>query len=556
MSKCVFGFDFGTMSCRGVALSLDDGKLLASAEKEYSNGVISGNLPNSDVVLPPEWFLQSPEDWIESMEFVSKKMLSDGGISPDDVVGLGTDFTNCTLLPVLSDGTPLCMIDKYKHCPNAWPKLWKHHGAQKYAEEIEDYAKKHTDWLKIYFGGSVSSEWVFPKVMQVLREDPEIYQAADYFIEAVDWIVQWMTGEVTRNYGILGVNAFWIKGRGFPDNDFLGALAPELKNIGEMKLSGHLLKPGDAAGRLTKKAADRLGLTERTVIAAGHGDSAVVASGIGVTQSGSMILVMGTSTCHQMLYKDLQPIDGVCSIAADGMIPGLYSYESGQPATGDVFSWFAHNCVPAEYKAEATLRGVNVLESLGAKAAALRPAECGILALDWLNGNRSILSNYNLSGAMIGLTISTKPEEIYRSLVEANLFGSRMILENHERGGVKIDRVHAVGGIPAKSPWIMQTCADILGREISVPCIDNISARGAAVCGAVAVGGTEGCADFYEAAERLVPKTERIYTPVPDNVIVYDELYRFYTELHDMFGRNSKMMKILKDLRLRSLSCK
>lgn len=554
MSDCVFGFDFGTMSCRGVAISLEDGRVLATAEKEYKNGVISERLPNGGAALPPEWFLQSPEDWLESMRCVSREMLAVGNIKPGEVLGLGTDFTNCTLLPVLKDGTPLCTTDKYKDRPNAWPKLWKHHGAQKYAEQIEAYAKEHCDWLKTYFGNSVSSEWVFPKVMQVLKEDPDIYAAAEYFIEAVDWIVYRLTGELTRNYGVLGVNAFWVKGRGFPDKAFLRALSPELEDIGETKLAGRLLKPGDRAGYLTKEAAEYLGLTEKTAVAAGHGDSAVVACGIGAAQSGSMILVMGTSTCHQMLYKELRPLEGVCSIAADGMIPGLYSYESGQPATGDIFSWFARSCVPAEYRDEAEARGETLLELLGEKAAALKAGESGLLALDWLNGNRSVLSNYNLSGAIIGLTISTKPEEIYRSLVEANLFGSRMILENHERGGVKIDRVHAVGGIPAKSPWIMQLCADILGREVHVPRTGNISARGAAVCGAVAAGGEKGCCDFYEASERLVPKTERLYVPNPENVAAYDRLYSLYTELHDMFGRNSNMMKRLKQTRLQSLS--
>ena len=549
MGKCVFGFDFGTLSCRGVAIDLNDGRLIATAEMDYPKGVISGRLPGAEEELPPEWFLQDPMDWLESMRYVSKTMLKEGNIAPKDVLAIGTDFTSCTLLPAAEDRTPLCFLQEFKNRPNAWPKLWKHHGAQKYAEQIEAYAKENTTWLKEYFGNSVSSEWVFPKVMEVLKEDPEVYDRTAYFMEAVDWIVFALTGELTRNYGILGVNAFWIKGKGFPEKEFLKGLSPELENIAETKLKGRLLGVGERAGYLTKEMADYLGLTVNTVVSSGHGDSAVAGCGAGINKSGSMILVMGTSTCHQMLYKDFNAFDGVCSIAADGMVPGLYSYESGQSATGDVFGWFAKNCVPEEYRKEARTQNKKILDYLSEKASALKVGESGLVALDWLNGNRSVLSDYNLSGLVVGLTLSTKPEEIYRAFVEANLFGSRVILENYENGGVKIDRVYAVGGIPAKSKWVMQLCADILDREISVPEVDNIPARGSAACAAVALGGKYGCKNFEETADRLIPKGKTVYKPDPERVKQYNELYKFYIELHDGFGRNSTFMKRLKELR-------
>ena len=549
MGKCVFGFDFGTLSCRGVAIDLNDGRLIATAEMDYPKGVISEKLPASGEELPPEWFLQDPMDWLESMRYVSKTMLKEGNIAPEDVLAIGTDFTSCTLLPVAEDSTPLCFLREFKNRPNAWPKLWKHHGAQKYAEQIEAYAKENTTWLKEYFGNSVSSEWVFPKVMEVLKEDKEVYDKTAYFMEAVDWIVFALTGELTRNYGILGVNAFWIKGKGFPDKEFLKGLSPELENIAETKLKGRLLGVGERAGYLTKEMADYLGLTVNTVVSSGHGDSAVAGCGAGINKSGSMILVMGTSTCHQMLYEGFSAFDGVCSIAADGMVPGLYSYESGQSATGDVFGWFAENCVPEQYRKEARAQNKKILDYLSEKASALKVGESGLVALDWLNGNRSVLSDYNLSGLVVGLTLSTKPEDIYRAFVEANLFGSRVILENYENGGVKIDRVYAVGGIPAKSPWVMQLCADILDREISVPEVDNIPARGSAACAAVALGGKYGCKNFEETAERLIPKGKTVYKPDPERVKQYNELYKFYIELHDEFGRNSTFMKRLKELR-------
>ncbi len=552
MSRYVLGFDFGTLSCRGVALDLNTGKMAATAESPYKNGVISGEMKHKPIKLEPEWFLQDPDDWLESMVSVSREMLREGRIKPEEVAGIGTDFTSCTLIPIKKDGTPLCKMDCFRDIPNAWPKLWKHHGAQPYAERIEKYAKENTTWLKEYFGNSVSSEWVYPKMLQVAEENPEIYIEADYFIEAVDYIVMLLTGINSRNSGILGVNAFWVKGKGYPDAAFARALNPLLEDAANTKLAGDIVKAGDYVGKVLPHMAELLGVTTEAVVAAGHGDSAVSGCGAGVTESGSMVLVMGTSTCHQLMYREFRSFDGICSVAADGMIPGLYGYESGQPATGDVFSWFAQNCVPAPYAERARKEGKSLLDLLGEMAVQYKPGETGLVALDWLNGNRSILSNYNLSGLIVGMTLETRPEEIYRALVEANIFGSRKIIENYEKNGVEINAIYAVGGIARKSPWIMQMCADVFHKDIIVPWFDNVSARGAAVCAAVALGKADkkwGCRDFQEAAERLVPKEVVVYHPDSENGKLYDKVYSFYGILHDTFGLNDSFMKGLKEIK-------
>lgn len=552
MKRYVFGFDFGTLSCRGVAVDLETGELAATAEHAYKSGVISGTMKHRPIRLKDEWFLQDPDDWEESMGIVSRTMLAQGNILPEEVLAVGTDFTSCTLLPVKEDSTPLCRLEQYRDRPNAWPKLWKHHGAQVYAERIEAYAKANTTWLKKYFGNSVSSEWVYPKILQVAEEDPDIYEEAAYFMEAVDYIVFMLTGNNTRNSGILGVNSFWTEERGYPDPQFAKALNPLMERVAETKLAGKIVKVGDCAGHLTKRAADLLGITTKAVAAAGHSDGAVAGCGAGINKSGSMMLVMGTSTCHQMMYRDFCSFDGVCSIAADGMVPGLYGYESGQPATGDVFQWFADHCVPQEYVRKAKQEGKSVLAFLGDLAEKLKPGESGLVALDWLNGNRSILSNYNLSGAIIGLTLETKPEEIYRALVEANIFGSRRILENYTENGVRISDIYAVGGIAGKSPWIMQMCADVFHQEVRVPLIDNVPARGAAACAAVALGKVDkisGCRDFEEASERLIPKGVRVYFPDAEQSARYDRVYTYYRKLHDLFGADDSFMKGLKELR-------
>ncbi len=552
MSKYVLCFDFGTLSCRGVLIDLADGSLKATAEHSYKDGVIAGTMKHKRISLEKEWFLQNPDDWVESMSIVSKTMIREAGISPEDVIGVGTDFTSCTLLPVKKDGTPLCKLEKFRDIPNAWPKLWKHHGAQHYAEQIEEYAKENTTWLKEYFGNSVSSEWVYPKILQVVKEAPEVYREADYFMEAVDYIVMLLTGENTRNKGILGVNAFWVEGKGYPDRAFARALDTMMEDVAETKLSGRIVTVGDSAGHVTLKMSRLLGITTKAVVAAGHSDGAVAGCGAGVIKSGSMMLVMGTSTCHQMMYRKFHSFDGVCSVAADGMVPGLYGYESGQPATGDIFSWFAENCVPKTYEERAKEEGKSILEFLGGMAEKLYPGESGLVALDWFNGNRSILSNYNLSGMVVGLTLESRPEEIYRALVEANIFGSRRILENYESHGVIISDIYAVGGIAGKSPWIMQMCADVFQSDIIVPLFENVPARGAAVCAAVAAGSEyseQGCKNFEEASERLIPKERIIYHPNMEKAEAYDKVYACYRKLHDAFGRDDSFMKHLKELR-------
>lgn len=546
MGNYVFGFDFGTLSCRGIAIDLETGQVAASQEEKYPGGVISGTMRHADIPLAKDWNLQDPEDWIYCISSISRKMLAEGKIKPEEVKSIGTDFTSCTLLPILADGTPLCRLEKFRNEPNAWPKLWKHHGAQKYAEEIEKYAKKNTTWLKEYFGNAVSSEWVFPKMLQVLRENPEIYQAADYFIEAVDYIVMALTGKLTRCSATLGVNSFWIKGKGYPEKQFLKAIDTDLENAVESKLSGKIVTVGEAVGYLLPDMAEKMGLTAGTVVSAGHSDGAVAGCGAGVTESGSMILVMGTSTCHQMMYKEYQAFPGLCSIAADGMVPGLYGYESGQPATGDIFQWFADNCVPEKYYREAEKTGKSILEYLGELAERIEPGSTGLIALDWFNGNRSILSNYNLSGLIVGLTLATKTEEIYRALVEANIFGSKRILDNYKEGQVKISKIYAVGGIAKKSPWIMQMSADVFGQEIIVPQIENVPARGAAVCAAVALGEKNrqlGFATFGEAVKKLIPQDKIIYTPKRDKTKAYFNLYQNYKKLYDLFGLDDSFMK-------------
>ncbi|MDD6348009.1 MAG: ribulokinase [Lachnospiraceae bacterium] len=559
MRKIVLGFDFGTLSCRGVAVDLQSGVRVAQSQCDYAHGVIAGCLPDGGPDLPDSWFLQDPDDWMNSLTAVCRDMLTQGGIMPEEVTALGIDFTSCTLVPIKADGTPLCTLEAYRRRPHAWPKLWKHHGAQKQADRIEALAREETDWLSSHFGNSVSSEWAYPKMMQVAEEAPDIYEAADYFIEAVDYIPMVLTGRILRNNGVLGVNAFYIEGRGYPDETFAAKLNPLMRHVAEDKLAGEIGRVGDAVGCVRPEMAVRLGITDKVVVSVGNSDGAVAGCGVGANESGTMMLVMGTSTCHQFMYRDFHSFDGLCSIAADGMVPGLYGYESGQSATGDIFAWYVDSMAPESVTKAAAEAGLSPLEYLGREAEKLLPGECGLMGLDWLNGNRSILSNYDLSGCLLGLTLNTSPVEIYRALVEANIYGSRRILDNYEENGITISTIFGVGGIAVKCPWIMQMCADVFNKPVRVPLHDNVPALGSAATAAVALfksGDEDGCDGFGEAASRLIPGEAVVYEPDPFKAALYRPVYELYRTLHDLFGVENSLMKELRALKHNAVSMK
>jgi len=542
--KYVYGYDFGTLSCRLIIVNIKNGQVVAEGEERYPHGVIEEKLPNSDTILPRDWSLQDPDDYIVTMCNLSKRLLEESGISNEDIIGIGTDFTNCTMMPLDKYGNVLCQNKEYRGNPHSWVKLWKHHAAQPYAEEIEEYAKLHADWLGEY-GNNVSSEWFFPKLLQIYREAPEIYKAADTFIEAADWIVYKLTGNIIRNTALLGVNSFWSPERGYPDKKFFSLLEPGLENVIEEKMKGDVAVVGSKAGHLTPEFAEKLGLNTRTVISVGHGDSEIIACGTANIELGTMILVMGTSTCHQMMYESKKGIQGISSIVADGMIPGYYAYQSGQPAVGDMFQWFA----------KVLGSDTSILNYLEQKASKLRVGQSGLVALDWFNGNRSILSNYNLTGMIMGLTLNTTNEEIYRSLMESTAFGTKVIIDGYESNGIRINKIIATGGLPRKSKLLMQIYADVLNRRILVPLSSNNSALGAAVCGAVAAKENGGYASFDEAINQLVPKDYTEYMPNKSNNEIYKELFEVFKTLHDYFGGDDDSpMKQLRGIHMKAHS--
>ena len=550
--KYAIGIDFGTLSGRAVIVDVANGREVASAVHHYANGVIDRQLPGTDIRLEPDWALQDPNDYLEVYKNAVPAILKESGIDPEDVVGVGIDFTACTMLPTKADGTPLCFSSEWRDRPHAWVKLWKHHAAQPEANKLNQIAREQGYAFLDRYGGKISSEWFFPKAWQILDEDPEVYAAADRLIEAADWAVWQLTGEETRNSCTAGYKAIWSKSEGFPPNEFFKALDPRMENIVDEKMSRDISPLGAKAGGLTEQAAGWTGLKPGTAVAVANVDAHVSVPVATVTEPGRMVIIMGTSNCHMVMGKQEVLVPGMCGVVEDGIVPDLSGYEAGQSCVGDHFAWFVENAVPAAYEREAEEKGNDVHELLEEKAARLRVGESGLLALDWWNGNRSVLVDVDLTGLLIGATLATKPEEIYRALIEATAFGTRTIIEAFKANGVPVDEIIATGGLPDRNKLLMQIYSDVTGLPIYVAESSQAGALGAAMHGTVAAGAEAGgYENIADAAKHMARLRDESFQPNIENKAVYDQLYAEYHTLHDYFGRGENdVMKRLKKLKV------
>lgn len=548
--KYSIGVDYGTQSGRAVLADVASGEVIAQHTKVYTHGVMDEFLPDGTKLLP-DWALEHPADYIEVLEVTVPAVLRESGVDPKDVVGLAIDFTACTMLPVDKEGTPLCFHEELKSVPHAWLKLWKHHAAQAQANKLNETARERGEEFLSRYGGKISSEWMIPKIMQILDEAPEIYDKADRFMEATDWVTMQMTGAEVRNSCTAGYKALWHKQKGYPSKDFFKALDPRLENVVEDKLSTDIHSLGEKAGELTEEFAAKIGLLPGTAIGVANVDAHVSLPAVGITEPGKMLMIIGTSTCDILMGKEEKMVPGMCGVVEDGVLPGFYGYEAGQSCVGDHFEWFVENCVPASYYKEAEEKGVNIHQLLTEKASKLKVGESGLLALDWWNGNRSVLVDVDLTGLMLGMTLTTKPEEMYRALIEATAFGKNIIIENFEASGVPIDELYACGGISKKNSMMMQIYADVTNKEIFIGASDQTPALGSAMFGAVAAGKEKGGYDsIFEAAKIMGKVEERIYKPIPENVAAYRKLYEEFKQLHDYFGRGANdVMKRLKKIK-------
>ncbi|MDD4987989.1 MAG: ribulokinase [Candidatus Izemoplasmatales bacterium] len=532
------GLDFGTLSVRALLVNLANGQECAVSVRNYPHAVMDDQLPNGKK-LPQDFALQHPEDYIDSLAFVIKDVIRKAGIKAQRIKGVGIDFTACTLLPVTKTGIPLCVDEQYKDNPHAYVKLWKHHAAQPQADQINAMARSRQEPFLKRYGGIISSEWLLPKALELIEKDPEIYQAADYLVEAGDWIVFILTGEWKRNSCAAGYKAGYVANTGYYNSEFLHELNPELDRL-PSKL-GPVYPTGSFAGKVTKAASDQFGLEEGTPVAVASIDAHVAMPACGITKPGTMLMIMGTSTCHLILGEKEILVEGISGIVKDGILEGYIGYEAGQACVGDHFQWVAERITPPEYHQEAKEKGISIQELLTDKMQQKPLTENQLIALDWFNGVRSVLVDSSLTGLIAGFTLATKAEDIYQSLIEATAFGTRKIIETFESSGVAVQKLVATGGIADKNPVLMQIYADITGKEIFVGKSAQAVALGSAMFGALAAGKANGGFDSIEAtACRLGGIRETAYQPDPKTKEIYDTLYQKYCLLHDFFGIEHK----------------
>ncbi len=528
------GLDFGTLSVRALLVDTATGEILATAVAPYPHAVIDDRLPGSGIRLGPEWALQHPQDWLDGMVDVVRAVMA-SGIDPAEVIGIGMDFTACTVLPVTAEGTPFCQLPAWEKNPNAWPKLWKHHAAQGQASRITDIAAERGEpWLKRY-GGIISSEWLLPKALQILEEAPALYGEMDALVEGGDWVVWQLTGRFARNACAAGFKGLWHKTDGYPGRAYLAAVHPGLADFYESKGRGPVVPAGEPVGGLTAAWAERLGLPAGIRVGAGIIDAHAGAIGAGVTANGLLYMAMGTSTCH-MVHADREVLcEGISGVVEDGILPHRFGYEAGQAGVGDIFNWFT----------EAAGRSH---EALTDGAAELRPGESGLLALDWWNGCRTPLVDADLSGVVVGYSLRTSSAALYRALIEATAFGTNLILETFAGGGVPVHALRASGGL-TKNELLLQIYADVTGVPIEICATEHASALGAAILGALAGGAHE---TMEAAVAAMAPPPSRTIAPIPDHRATYAGLYGEYVRLVDFFGRGADSpLKRLRDLRPR-----
>ena len=546
MPRYSIGLDFGTESVRALVVNVHTGRVAGQAVHAYRHGVIDTELPTGGGRLPPDYALQHPQDWLDGFAAATREALKQSGVDPASAIGIGVDFTSCTMLPAKADGTPLCLLEPFKAVPLAWPKLWKHHGAKAETDRINALARERSEpWLARY-GGTIGLEWFFPKVLETLNHAPQVYDAAEVWLEAGDWLVwQLIDGpfprcsadRLARSTCQAGYKAMWTRQTGYPSADYFAAVHPKLGNVVGEKMPGTLMAPGQKAGTLSEVAAALAGLPPGIPVSAAIIDAHAGVPGAGVASPSTMVLVMGTSSCHMMNSRVEQLVPGVAGVVEDGILPGYFGYETGQASVGDAFAWLVE-----------TFRLSH--EEMSRRAAELPPGAGGVLALDWLNGCRTPLMDGRLSGAFVGLTLHTRPEQFYRALLEATAFGLKWIVETLQTAGVPVRRFVASGGLPGKSPLLMQVYADVLNERIKLAESGQSVALGAAILGCLAAGeSATGHASLSQAVHAMARQREDlVYRPDLCARRAYEQLYPLYRALAQSDGPVAQVMRRLRDV--------
>ncbi|MBG0787497.1 MAG: ribulokinase [Anaerolineaceae bacterium] len=550
-SKFTIGIEFGNEIVTALLVNVSNGKCANVEDYQYTHGIITDRLPDSNIELAPGWALHHPRDYITALKRIVPRLLKGNNIDASQVIGIGVSFADSTLIPTTEDGTPLSQLDDYKDDPNAWPKIGRHSAAKDKADKITELAADRFETFLDRYGGRINAEWFFPKVWETYDESSSIYNAADRLIEGCDWITWQLTGVESRSITAAGYKALWSTVEGFPLETFFSSLDPALANVVDEKMSREISPLGQKVGELSEEAARWLKLNPGIPVATGMMNNQAAVPAAGVVEPGNMAILLGTRFVHMVLSKKEYRVPGMVGMVRDGIIPDYIGYEAGQASGGDQFAWFMENAVPEEYAKEARRRKISLFEYLEEKAAALEPAESGLIALDWWNGNRSILVDDDLSGLILGYNLKTKPEEIYRALLEASAYGTRKIIETFIASGIPINEIIVSGGAPMKNKLLLKILADVTRMEIKVADCPHSSAMGAAMYAAVAAGEENGgYATIQDASQKMAHLMTKTFLPNNNDKKTYNRLYSEYTLLHDYFGYgHNDAMKRLKNLR-------
>jgi len=542
----ILGVDFGTLSVRSSVVRISDGYERGTASAEFKHGVMDTHLTagNGDS-LPPDFALQVPEDYLEAFQKSAIEAISNSGVMVHHIVGIGIDFTSATILPTDENGTPLSNFEEFKNRPHAYAKLWKHHGGNEQAIRLLEVAKRRNEpWLANY-GGLLSSEFALPKVLETFEKDREIYDRAAYFVDALDWIVWLLTGKLVYASGDSGFKRHYNNGQ-YPSSEYLEEVSEGFGKMFEEKMKGEVQTLGSKAGELSQEMADWLGLNPGISVAVGNIDAHVTAAAIDAVEPGIMTAIIGTSAVYLVNGKEFKDVPGMFGIIYEGINKDLWCFEAGQSAFGDLFAWFVDNLVPEKYEKEAKEKGLDIHEYLSRKVSNQEIGEHGLIALDWNNGNRSILSDASLSGLILGQTLTTKAEDIYRALLESCAFGLRKIIETMKYNGVEINEIVVAGGL-LKNKLLMQILSDVTRTPLSISNSTFVGSLGSAVYGALAAGYYDTLAQAAKAMGRKIPNA---YKPHENRSVKYDKLYEEYITLHDYFGTGgNKVMHRLKKIK-------
>jgi L-ribulokinase len=526
MSRYALGLEFGSDAARAVLAGTGDGREAGAATLRYPRGLLATSFEG--VELRRDSALQDPRDYLEVLRSTIPELLRQTGVDPAEIAGIGVAATSCTVLPTAADGTPLSMFNEFARQPHAYIKLWKHHAAQGHAERLTVVARARGEAFLERYGGSISAEWFFPKVLEVLEEAPDVFDSAGRFVEAGDWIVWQLCGKEARSACQAGYKAMWDAEHGFPSRSFLAALNPAFTEI-TRRLSPDIRAVGSVAGLLTPEMASVTGLRAGTPVGVAIIDAHAAALGCGVSEPGKLVAILGPSGCYLLLDRRRHLIPGVAGVVKDGIVPGLYGYESGQAAVGDLLAWLAR-----------FLQREN-LEDLAGAAAAMRPGAGGVMALDWWNGSRSPLMDAGLTGALFGLDLQTSAPGVYRALLEAVAFGARRIMDSFARGGLAVDEVYACGPLASTHPLLLQLFADISGKTVRAARSPHASALGAAILGAVAGGQS-----LPEAVKTMAGAAAEAYTPRREHAAAYQRGYERYERVAEYYGRFEGLLRELK----------